>query len=192
MKKCILSAVALFSGFALAYAAQGPSAPVQEKPVMLQTANMTDIAQYGDMELVKKNPLESESFVVNTFFLKPRQILKLHKHPASDEIFYFVEGAGQYTMGDYQVLVSSGSMAYGPADSYHGIVNSGETRMVVLSVQAPKPVTTQFAENATMICPVCGQEDIIPPGTDTFVCPRCHARLRVHRTDDGKWMGTKI
>ena len=127
--------------------------------------------------------------------MEPRQLLKFHKHPTTDEIFYFVEGRGQFTVGDNQVMVDSGSVVYGPADTYHGIVNSGDKEMIVVSIQGPKPVKMQYAENATIACPVCGQEDIIPANAkegDIYICPRCGAKLRLSKDKNGKWTATQI
>ena len=84
------------------------------------------------------------------------------------------------------------SVVYGPAGVFHGIVNSGDKDMIVISVQGPKPVETIYADNATMICPVCKQEDILPENIkegDKFICPRCQSKLTISRTGDGKWVG---
>jgi uncharacterized cupin superfamily protein len=109
-------------------------------------------------------------------------------------LFYIVEGVGEFTVGNEQVIVAAGSVVYGNTDVFHGVVNSGDKDMVVISVQAPKPVTTVFAENATVICPVCGQEVILKadakPG-DKIVCPRCQAKLTLSKLPDGKWQATQ-
>ena len=121
--------------------------------------------------------------------------MKLHKHPASDELFYIVEGRGQFTVGNNQVMVDSGAVVYGPLDTPHGLVNSGENEIVMISVQSPKPVQMKYIENASAACAVCGQENIVPEGAkegDIITCPKCHAKLRLSKTKDGKWMTTQL
>ena len=98
-------------------------------------------------------------------------------------------------MGSDQIMVDSGSVVYGPANVPHGLVNSGNKELVMISVQAPKPVQITYIENSTVGCPVCGQENIVPVGAkegDIITCPRCHAKLKLSKTKDGKWVATKL
>ena len=159
----------------------------------IQTVNVIDTKEFSGAQLVKKIPLATDKIVFNTFCFKPRQILPFHKHPTTDELFYIVEGKGEFTVGNESVLVGPASVVYGPADVFHGLINSGNSDMIVTSVQAPKPVGTIFKESATVICPVCKQEIILKDNVkegDIVICPRCGAKFRVIKTKDGKW-GTK-
>jgi quercetin dioxygenase-like cupin family protein len=158
----------------------------------MQTVKINEIKEFTKEKFLKKVPLDTDKIVFNSFYFKVRQILPFHKHPATDELFYVIEGEGQFTVGNEQVNVVPTSAVYGPAGVFHGIVNSGDKDMVVLSVQGPKPVETVFAENATIICPVCKQEDILPENIkegDKFICPRCQAKLTISKSGDGKWVG---
>lgn len=161
----------------------------------LQTVKVSDIKEVNADKLIKKSPLTTDKFVFNAFFLKPRQILPFHKHPASDELFYIIDGTGEFTVGNNSVMVGPTSAIYGPANVFHGIVNSGDTDMSVISVQAPKPVEYVAAENSTMTCAVCKQEIILKEGVkegDIYICPRCGAKLKVTKGKDGKWIGVQI
>jgi len=183
----VLSAVLLVMsvvGFAVAQEKKDVS--------MLQTVKVNDIKEFNADKFVKKVPLGTDKFVFNTFYFKPRQILPLHKHPVTDELFYIVEGVGEFTVGNESVIVGPASAIYGPANVFHGLVNSGDKEMTVISVQAPKPVETIYAENATMTCSVCKQEIILKEGVkegDIYICPRCGAKLKVTKSPDGKWVG---
>jgi hypothetical protein len=91
-------------------------------------------------------------------------------------------------------MVSSGSAVYGHAGTYQGIVNSGTNDMVIISVQGPAPFKMLYAENSSVICSLCGQEDILPANAkagDIFICPRCQAKLKLSKTKDGKWAGMR-
>jgi mannose-6-phosphate isomerase-like protein (cupin superfamily) len=194
MKKLMFLAVIMFAVFSASFAADNTMAMKTGKEG-IKTVNIGDIKEFDSKAILRKGPLETDKIVFNTYFLEPRQLLRLHMHPASDELFYIVEGQGQFTVGDDQVMVSSGSAIYGPTGVPHGLVNSSKSPIVMISVQAPKPVEINYLENALIICPVCEQENIITPGAkvgDIITCPRCHSRLKLSKTKDGKWMATQI
>jgi len=158
----------------------------------MQTIKIDDIKEFNADKFFKKVPLNTDKLVFNTFYFKSRQLLPFHKHPATDELFYIVDGVGQFTVGNESIIVGPTSSVYGPANVFHGLVNSGDKDMVVISVQAPKPVENVYAENATLVCVVCKQEFILKEGVkegDIYICPRCGARLVVSKTADGKWVG---
>jgi len=158
----------------------------------IQTVKVNDIREFNVDKILKKVPLATDKLVFNTFYFKPRQILPFHKHPATDELFYIVEGVGEFTVGNDSITVGPTAAVYGPTNVFHGLVNSGDKEMVVVSVQAPKPVEIIYAENATLSCPVCKQEFILKEGVkegDIYICPRCGAKLKVSKNKDGKWIG---
>ncbi|MBF0484091.1 MAG: cupin domain-containing protein [Candidatus Omnitrophica bacterium] len=166
----------------------------QESMMMnkLQTVKIDAIKEFNADKFVHKAPFDTDKFVFNTYFFKPRQILPFHKHPATDELFYIVEGVGEFTVGNESTIVGPTSTIYGPANVFHGLINSGDKDLVLISVQTPKPVTNTYAENATLICPVCKQEIILKEGVkegDIYICPRCGAKLKVTKGADGKWIG---
>lgn len=183
----------MFAGLASG-AAQEPAA-ARGKTTAPQTVNINDIKQFDAKDMIKKNPLDTGKLVFNTFFFSPRQVLKLHKHPASDELFYVEEGKGQFIVGKDKFMVQSGSVIYGPANVMHGLADSGDSGIVLISVQGPKPVKIVFAEHAAVKCPACGQENILPEGAkagDIVTCPRCGARFKLSKDKDGNWLGTQV
>ena len=156
----------------------------------MQATKLSDIKEFNVDKFIKKVPLDTDKIVFNTFYFKPKQFLPFHKHPVTDELFYVVEGVGEFTVGNEQIIVGPTSSIYGPLNTFHGVVNSGDKDLVMISVQGPKPIETIFAENATVVCPVCKQEFILKSNVvegDKYVCPRCQAKLTVAKTSDGKW-----
>ena len=194
MKKMLLAVSMMFAVLSTAFAVDVPVvAPNQEQGIKM--VNLSDIKGFDPKELMKKVPLASEKIVFNGYFFEPAQVLRLHKHPAAEEFFFIVEGDGQFTVGNDQVMVHDGSIIFGPANTPHGLVNSGTRNMVMVSVQGPKPVTTEYIQNASVKCTVCGQENIIPENAkdgDIIVCPRCHAKLKLSKMKDGSWQATQI
>lgn len=158
----------------------------------MDNVKINEIKEFGKEKFLKKVPFDTDKIVFNTFYFKQRQILPFHKHPATDELFYIVEGIGEFTVGSEQIIVGPTSAVYGKSGVSHGLVNSSDKDLIIISVQGPKPVETIFAENSTVICPVCKQEVILKdnakPG-DKIVCPRCQAKLTLSKSSDGKWEG---
>ncbi|OQA91499.1 MAG: Cupin domain protein [Elusimicrobia bacterium ADurb.Bin231] len=156
----------------------------------MKTVKVAELKEFSAEKFLKKVPLDTDKIIFNTFFFKPRQFLPFHKHPSTDELFYVVEGIGEFTVGNEQTTVGPTSSVYSESDVFHGVVNSGDKDLVIISVQGPKPVATEYAENATVICPVCKQEFILKNNAsagDSVVCPRCQARLKLSKTSDGQW-----
>jgi len=155
----------------------------------MQTVKINEIKEFLMEKFLKKVPFDTDKLIFNTFYFKPRQFLPFHKHPATDELFYIVEGVGEFIVGNESIIVGPTSSVYGLANVFHGVVNSGDKDMIVISVQAPTPVEKIFAENSTVICPVCKQEFILKENVkdgDEYVCPRCQAKLKVTKSKDGK------
>jgi mannose-6-phosphate isomerase-like protein (cupin superfamily) len=194
MKKIVLAALVVFTFAAVGFTEDAAKmAPVKKEGIA--TVNINEIKEFDAKDLLKKVPLATDKFVFNSYFLQPKQVLKLHKHPTSDELFYIVSGRGQFTVGSDQTMVDAGSVIYGPAAVPHGLVNSGQDQIIMVSVQAPKPVQMTYVENSSVVCSVCGQENIVPEGAkegDIIICPRCHAKLKLSKAKDGKWIATQI
>ncbi|MBF0522268.1 MAG: cupin domain-containing protein [Candidatus Omnitrophica bacterium] len=185
-----LSVVLLF-----AFTLRPAFAEGKQEASKIQAVKVTDIKEFNVDKFIKKSPFNTDKFVYNVFYFNPRQILPFHKHPASDELFYIVDGVGQFTVGNESVIVGPSSSVYGPANVFHGLVNSGDKEMIIISIQAPKPVTNIYAENSTLACPVCKQEIILKEGVkegDIYICPRCGAKLKVTKGKDGKWIGVQM
>lgn len=81
------------------------------------------------------NDITSESY-----YFKPSQVLKYHRHPHGEQIFFFIEGEGVMKLDDgteeVVLPVKAGSTVFVPTGVWHEIVNSNEGRMV--AVQATK------------------------------------------------------
>jgi len=106
---------------------------------VLKYANVEDVKQFSHEKFVKKTLFDSERLVVDIYCFEPGQVLDLHKHPHSDQVFYFVEGSGVFTVGGEEKHVRPGDAALAPANVDHGIKNNGAIRMIAFQVTAPKP-----------------------------------------------------
>ncbi len=64
-----------------------------------------------------------------------------HVHPGSDDIWYIVQGHGDYYISAGEKYpVGPGDLAFASPLEVHGIFNSGDEDLLVLSILAPLPV----------------------------------------------------
>ena len=69
-----------------------------------------------------------------------------HIHPGSDDIWYIIEGNGEYYLTAKEKReVGPGDMMLASPGEIHGIFNPGPDDMVILSVLAPLPVEMEEA-----------------------------------------------
>ena len=75
----------------------------------------------------------------------PGEWIYPHTHPNTDDIWFIVQGTGEYyTSASEKHVVKHGDMLLASPDEVHGIFNSGAQEMLILSVLAPLPV--EYAE----------------------------------------------
>lgn len=71
--------------------------------------------------------------------LEPGQNQPPHLHAGRDKFYYVIEGQGRFTIGDEEHEGGPGTIAWAPADVTHSVVNTGDTRLVMLIGMAPEP-----------------------------------------------------
>jgi len=75
----------------------------------------------------------------------PGEWIYPHIHPHTDDIWYIVQGKGEYyTTATEKHAIGTGDLAFASPNEVHGIFNSGTEQMIILSVLAPIPV--EYAE----------------------------------------------
>ena len=78
--------------------------------------------------------------------IKPGEWIYPHTHPGSDDIWYIVQGSGEYYMtAEEKKTVKPGDTALASPGEVHGIFNSGSEDIIIFSVLAPLPVETEEA-----------------------------------------------
>ena len=81
----------------------------------------------------------SPNMLVGMDCLEPGQAQPPHQHAGRDKLYYVVEGQGAFTVGDETRELGPGGLAWAPADTAHGVVNTGPGRLVLLITMAPEP-----------------------------------------------------
>jgi mannose-6-phosphate isomerase-like protein (cupin superfamily) len=69
--------------------------------------------------------------------LYPGKSTQAHRHPQSEEIYYFLRGSGRLRIGAEEAAVAAGALVFIPAGSVHECWNTGSEPLVFLCHCAP-------------------------------------------------------
>ena len=93
------------------------------------------ISQYNDSAVPKIPVFTGEDITCEVYYFKPGQVLNLHRHPNSEQIFFFLKGNGTMTIGEKtDHNVHTGDTVFIKAGQWHGITNCNEEEMVAVQV----------------------------------------------------------
>ena len=89
---------------------------------------------------MKKNPLfDSPNLFYDAYCLLPGQSQKVHSHDASDKVYFVVQGAGRFTIGEEAADLAEGNATIARAGVPHGVRNDTADELVLLVTMAPRP-----------------------------------------------------
>jgi quercetin dioxygenase-like cupin family protein len=85
--------------------------------------------------------LNAKNHEIHLWRVSPGEWIYPHTHPHSDDIWYIVQGVGEYyTTSKEKKTVQPGDIAVASPRDVHGIFNSGSEDIVILSVLSPLPI----------------------------------------------------
>ena len=76
---------------------------------------------------------------LDLYCVAPGQSQSPHRHEGEDKIYYVIEGAGRFRVGESEERLEAGEAVVAPAGVEHGLVNDGAALLLVLVVIAPPP-----------------------------------------------------
>ena len=106
---------------------------------------MSNITHYSDhvganpAKVFKSTLFRSERLMLGLNCLNPGQEQHPHVHGGQDKFYFVVEGKGEFVVGDERRTAGAGMVVWAPADVSHGVVNTGDSRLVLLVGIAPFP-----------------------------------------------------
>ena len=90
--------------------------------------------------------LYSENHEIHLWRIRPGEWIYPHTHPHSDDIWFMVQGEGEYYLtAKEKKTVGPGDITVATPGQVHGIFNSGSEDIIIYSVLAPLPVETDEA-----------------------------------------------
>ena len=94
---------------------------------------------FDAQKMQKVNLFETERMFCDLYCFEPGQEQKTHTHSGADKIYYVLEGSGTFYIGGENQVLSEHTIVMAPSEVEHGVVNTGNTRLVLLVYMAPKP-----------------------------------------------------
>ena len=94
---------------------------------------------FNAQKMHKVNLFETARMFCDIYCFEPGQEQKTHAHAGSDKIYYVLEGRGTFHIGEESRELDAQMMVMAPAGVEHGVVNTSNARLVVLTYMAPKP-----------------------------------------------------
>ena len=87
----------------------------------------------------KVNLFDSPRMFCDVYCFEPGQEQAMHVHDEADKVYYVLEGRGTFAVGDERRELGPGYAVLCPPGDEHGVVNTGDGRLVVLVFMAPHP-----------------------------------------------------
>ena len=99
----------------------------------------SEYAVYKSDKMGKATLFQSSRLMVGLNCFEPGQEHKLHAHADIDKVYHVLEGRGLFLREGGEILMEPGVMMVAPEGVPHGIRNTGDERLLVLTILAPAP-----------------------------------------------------
>jgi quercetin dioxygenase-like cupin family protein len=96
-------------------------------------------AQFSPDKMLMIALATSDRTQLDLYCVAPGQSQNAHTHDDQDKIYYVLEGAGRFSLGDDEERLTAGEALVARAGVRHGLVNDGSVPLLVLVVVAPPP-----------------------------------------------------
>ena len=95
------------------------------------------LTQFNPDKVAKVDLASSKHLICGLNCFEPGQVQKAHAHPGADKLYHVLEGSGEFSVGQEKRTLSAGDLLYVPENLEHGVVNTGQKRLVVMIVITP-------------------------------------------------------
>jgi mannose-6-phosphate isomerase-like protein (cupin superfamily) len=96
-----------------------------------------------------KHGVSGISFLVEK--MDPGRKMRVHKHLDNDELIFIHRGQGTLTLGDELIEVKTGTVAFVPRGTWHGLDNTGNENLQMIFQYSPAGFEEFFIENGTPV-----------------------------------------
>ncbi len=110
----------------------------------MQTETVTGVAvnvfekpEFNPANVNKVAHLKGSDITSDTYYFEPGQVLKYHRHPNGEQVFFILRGKGRFFLDDgaeKTIDVTEGSSILVPAGVWHKLVNDANGQMVAVQV----------------------------------------------------------
>ena len=104
----------------------------------MNSKSVTEAISFSEEKMKKNSLFDSPHLFYDAYCLLPGQYQSVHAHKDSDKVYYVLEGAGRFTVGDDERDLPRGHAVITPAGVPHGVRNAVGEPLVLLVTMAPK------------------------------------------------------
>jgi mannose-6-phosphate isomerase-like protein (cupin superfamily) len=97
------------------------------------------VARFAPDKMRKVNLFETRNFFCDVYCLEPGQEQKVHAHRDEDKLYFVLEGAGSFVVGEETRELGKNQIVFAPAGSQHGVRNTSDARLTLLVFMTPNP-----------------------------------------------------
>jgi mannose-6-phosphate isomerase-like protein (cupin superfamily) len=97
------------------------------------------VARFAPDKMQKVNLFETRNFFCDVYCLEPGQEQKVHAHRDEDKLYFVLEGAGSFVVGEETQELGKNQIVFAPAGSEHGVRNTSAARLTLLVFMTPNP-----------------------------------------------------
>lgn len=105
----------------------------------MEAKRIADSVSFSGEKMKKNSLFDSPHLFYDTYCLLPGQGQKVHSHEGSDKIYYVLEGAGHFTVGEEEQDLGEGHAVIARAGEPHGVRNETDGNLILLVTMAPPP-----------------------------------------------------
>lgn len=87
--------------------------------------------------LARPGLTESKHLMIVRVTMPPGEAHQFHRHPAMEEILYYVSGQAEQWVGEESRVLSQGDVAHIPTNEVHGTYNIFDEPVVFLAILGP-------------------------------------------------------
>jgi len=95
-----------------------------------------------------KDGVDNISFCVE--YMIPGRKMRIHKHLYNDELIFIHKGEGTLTLDEQSIEVKTGTVAFVPRGTWHGLDNTGKENLEMVFQYSPAGFEEYFVENGTI------------------------------------------
>ena len=90
--------------------------------------------------------LSTKNHEIHFWRIIPGEWIYPHTHPHSDDIWYIIQGTGDYYITSKDTnSINPGDMTVATPGDVHGVFNSGSEDIIIYSILSPLPVEVEEA-----------------------------------------------
>jgi quercetin dioxygenase-like cupin family protein len=98
-----------------------------------------DHVKFDGAKMAKIALVTTDRAQLDLYCVAPGQYQKPHTHGDQDKIYYVLEGAGRFSLGNEEERLSRGEALVAQAGVEHGLFNDGADPLLILVVVTPPP-----------------------------------------------------